>query len=51
MGEAEIVDRMESNNTAILSSAAHRKLRQLMVLPAWQGTDVPHPFEADLLEA
>ena len=51
MGEAEIVDRMESNNTAILSSAAHRKLRQLMVLPAWQGTDVSHPFEADLLEA
>ena len=30
MGAAEIVDRMERNNTAILSSAAHRKLRQLI---------------------
>ena len=42
---------MEHNNTAILSPAAHRKLRQLMVLPSWQGVDVPHLFQADLLEA
>ena len=51
MGAAEIFERMEHNNTAILSSAAYRKLRQLMVLPAWQGEDVAHPFQADLLEA
>ena len=43
-GSSEISDRMEENNTAILSSAAHRKLRQLMVLPSWQGVDAPHLF-------
>ena len=51
MGASEISDRMEHNNTAILSPMAHRKLRQLMVLPAWRGADVPQPFQADLLEA
>ena len=50
MGASEISDRMEQNNTAILSSAAHRKLRQLMVLPSWQGVDAPHLFQSDLLE-
>ena len=50
MGTSEISDRMEHNNTAILSPAAHRKLRQLMVLPSWQDVDVPHLFQADLLE-
>ena len=50
IGRSEISDRMEHNNTAILSSAAHRKLRELMVLPSWQGVDVPQLFQADLLE-
>ena len=51
LGASDIADRMECNNTAILSPVAHRKLRELMVLPAWRGTDEPHPFQADLLEA
>ena len=51
MGASEIADRMKHNNTAILPPVAHRKLRELMVLPAWRGADVPHPFQADLLEA
>ena len=51
LGASDVSDRMEYNNTAILSPVAHRKLRELMVLPAWRGTDEPHPFQADLLEA
>ena len=51
LGAPDISERMEHNNTAILSSMAHSRLRQLMVLPDWQGADVPHPFQADLLEA
>ena len=51
LGASHIADRMEHNNTAILSSMAHSRLRQLMLLPVWQGADVPHPFQADLLEA
>ena len=51
LGASHLSDRLEHNNTAILSSTAHRRLRQLMVLPVWQGADVPHPFQADLLEA
>ena len=51
MGASEIANRMEHNNTAILPPMVHRKLRQLMVLPAWQGVDVPQPFQADFLEA
>ena len=51
MGASEIANRMEHNNTAILPPMVHRKLRQLMVLPAWQGADVPRPFQADFLEA
>ncbi len=51
MGASEIANRMEHNNTAILPPMVHRKLRQLMVLPAWQGADVPQPFQADFLEA
>ena len=51
MGASEIANRMEHNNTAILPRMVHRKLRQLMVLPAWQGADVPQPFQADFLEA
>ena len=51
MGASEISDRLEHNNTAILSSVAHRNLRQLMPLPVWRGADMPHPFQADLLEA
>ena len=51
LGASDISDRMEYNNTAILSPVAHRKLRELMVLPVWRGTDEPHPFHADLLEA
>jgi len=51
LGASDICERMEHNNTAILSSMAHSRLRQLMVLPDWQGADVPHPFQADLLEA
>ena len=50
IGISEITNRMEHNNTAILSSSAHRKLRQLMLLPPWQGVDVPQLFQADLLE-
>ena len=50
-GASDIADRIEHNNTAILSSTAHRRLRQLMLLPVWRGADVPHPFQADLLEA
>jgi len=44
-------DQMEQYNTAILAPVVHRKLRYLMEIPAWRGPDVPHPFEADLLEA
>ena len=51
MGASEIANRMEHKNTAILPPMLHRKLRQLMVLPAWQGADVPQPFQADFLEA
>ena len=51
LGASDISDRMEHNNTAILASKAHRRLRQLMPLPVWQGADVPHPFQADFLEA
>ena len=51
LGASDISDRMEHNNTAILSSEAHRKLRQLMVLPVWKGADVQHSFQADFLEA
>ena len=51
LGASDVVDRIEHNNTAILSSTMHRRLRQLMLLPVWQGADVPHPFQADLLEA
>ena len=51
MNAHEVSDRMEHNNKAILSPTVHRKLRELMVLPAWQGADVPRPFQADLLEA
>ena len=51
LGASDISDRMEHNNTAILSSEAHRKLRQLMVLPVWKGADEQHSFQADFLEA
>ena len=50
LGVSHIADRMEHNNTAILSSMAHSRLRQLMLLPVWQGADVHHPFQPDLLE-
>ena len=50
MNAHEVSDRMEHNNKAILSPTVHRKLRQLMVRPSWQGVDVPHLFQADLLE-
>ena len=51
LGASDVADRIEHNNTAILSSTMHRRLRQLMLLPVWQGVDVPHPFQADFLEA
>jgi AraC family ethanolamine operon transcriptional activator len=51
IGTSEISERMEHNNTAIVSPAVHRELRQLMVLPPWQGVDVPQLVQADLLEA
>ena len=51
IGTSEISERMEHNNTAIVSPAVHRELRQLMVLPPWQGVDVPQLLQADLLEA
>ena len=51
MRTADICDRMEQNNTAILRSTDHRNLRQLMPLPAWKGVDVQHSFQPDLLEA
>jgi hypothetical protein len=50
-GTSYVSDQMEQYNTAILAPVVHRKLRHLMELPAWRGADVPHPFQADLLEA
>lgn len=48
---AEISDRMEVNNTAILCPTDHHVLRQLMAPPPWRGIDAPHPIPGDLLEA
>ena len=37
LGASDISDRMERNNTAILSSKAHRRLRQLMAAACLAG--------------
>ena len=48
---AQILDQMEVNNSARLTPQAHRRLKRLMPLPAWQGDDVKQSFQADFLEA
>ena len=48
---AQILDQMEVNNSAMLTPQTHRRLKRLMLLPAWQGDDVKQSFQADFLEA